>query len=99
MSDTFATALVAGIPAIITSIAGAWVVIRQTNKKTEREAKVTNDKVDEVQKGVNGNIEQFNKRLDTQTDKIDELHKKIEVTAVQTEVDKAAALNANRLGT
>jgi TolA-binding protein len=91
------------LPAIITALGGAWAVIHSTNKKTAKEAKITNakidvatkgvsDKVDDVQKGVNGNLDQLNQRITTQTDKIDELHQKIETTAIQTEVDKAAAL-------
>ncbi len=82
------------LPAIITAIGGTWAVIHSTNKKTIKEARITNAKVDEVQKGVNGNLQELNSRLDRATGKIEALHDKIEVTAAKTEVDKAVALKA-----
>lgn len=85
------------LPAIITAIGGAWAVIHSTNKKTVKEARITNQKIDVVQQGVDGNLDKLNARLDTATGKIDELHQKIEVTAAQTEADKSAALAASQI--
>lgn len=81
------------LPAIITSITGAYVVIRQTNRKTEKEAAVTNLKVETVQQGVNGNLSDVKDHLATALNKIDTLNQSISTTAVQTEVDKATALD------
>lgn len=92
MMETIITALISNLPAIITSIAGAWLIIRQTNKKTEREAAVTNDKVETVQKGVDGNLEKLNERVDTAATVIEQLHAAALKQAKQTADDKARAL-------
>jgi len=91
MSEAFWTAFWVALPVTMTSAASAYVVIRQTNAK----AKETNALVAQnteittvVADRVNGNVTRLNDQLDTATAKIDELHQKIVVAAVQAEADK-----------
>jgi hypothetical protein len=94
MSEGFWTAFWVGLPMTVTSVASAYVVIRQTNAKTEKKAEETKRVVTDsatvnreatlkVGEGVDGNLDKLNAQLREQTEEIRRLN--------QVAADKATA--------